>query len=66
MNALADATALPLITRIDEPSGASVRMWAGVLEAPIYWAKYFQQATPTACLHAGCHPGRCVHGPERP
>lgn len=39
---MTDATALNLISRIDEPSGASVGMWRGVHCAPIEWAEIFR------------------------
>ena len=34
-----NATSLNLINRVDNVTGASVRMWAGVHCAPIEWGK---------------------------
>lgn len=59
---LKSAEHLNLINHVDEKTGASVGMWNGVQAAPIEWGKFFREAAPTACLHAGCHPGRCVYG----
>lgn len=39
---LINATALYVINRVDEPSGASVGMWQGVHCAPIEWAEIFR------------------------
>ena len=63
MMELANATHLNLVNKIDDKTGASVGMWRDVNAAPAEWARYFRQAAPVACLHAGCHPGSCLYGP---
>lgn len=41
---------------------ASINAAAAQLGAPT--AEAPQPTAPAACLHAGCHPGRCVYGPD--
>lgn len=60
-----NAASLNLINKVDDKTGASVGMWSGINAVPLGWAKYFKNAAPEACLHAGCRPGSCVYGPER-
>lgn len=62
-----NATHLNLINRIEEPSGLSVGMFCDSQAYPIEWGQVFKAEPASAagpCLHAGCHPGRCVYGPD--
>lgn len=62
---LLDATALHLITHVDDKTGASVRMWEGIGCAPIEWAAIFRQHNATAqyaCTECGHHGSGQVPG----
>lgn len=61
---LIDATSINPINRIDDKTGASVGMWRGIYALPMSFREYLVTSAPSACLHAGCHPGRCVYGRE--